>query len=119
MAKTHSQFVCQRCGRITTAYVGKCPQCGEFGTMVEQIIAAASTNKSSRARSLTTTSKVQRLSSVEADGVARMSLPNDEFSRVLGGGVVPGSLILVGGEPGIGKSTLLLQVASLVAGLHG
>lgn len=119
MAKTHSQFVCQRCGRITTAYVGKCPQCGEFGTMVEQIIAASSTKKSGRDRSFATTSKVQRLSSVEADGVARLSLPIEEFSRVLGGGIVPGSLILVGGEPGIGKSTLLLQVASLVASLHG
>jgi DNA repair protein RadA/Sms len=118
MAKTHSQFVCQRCGRITTAYVGKCPQCGEFGTMVEQII-ASSTKTSGRARSLTATSKVQRLTSVEADGVARLSLPMEEFSRVLGGGVVPGSLILVGGEPGIGKSTLLLQVASLTASLHG
>lgn len=87
--------------------------------MVEQIIAASSTKKSGRAYSLTTTSKVQQLSSVEADGVARMSVPIDEFSRVLGGGVVPGSLILVGGEPGIGKSTLLLQVASVVASLHG
>jgi DNA repair protein RadA/Sms len=87
--------------------------------MVEQIIAASSTKASGRSRSLARTSKVQRLTSVEADGVARLPLPMEEFSRVLGGGVVPGSLILVGGEPGIGKSTLLLQVASLMASLHG
>lgn len=120
MAKTHSQYVCQRCGRITAAYVGKCPQCGEFGSMVEQVVAVAKSDKGKR-RHLPGGhfSKPERLAEVRSDGVTRMALPLPEFSRVLGGGIVPGSLILVGGDPGIGKSTLLLQVAGLIAGTHG
>ena len=120
MAKTHSQYVCQRCGRITAAYVGKCPQCGEFGSMVEQVVAVAKSDKGKR-RHLPGGhfSKPERLAEVRSDGVTRMALPLPEFSRVLGGGIVPGSLILVGGDPGIGKSTLLLQVAGLIAATHG
>jgi DNA repair protein RadA/Sms len=120
MAKTHTQFVCQRCGRITAAYVGKCPQCGEFGTMVEQLVAPPSRpTAKDRPAGARAVSQPQRLNEITSDTSMRLDLPMAEFVRVLGGGVVPGSLILVGGEPGIGKSTLLLQVASATAQLHG
>lgn len=98
--------------------MGRCPRCGEFDTMVEQVIEAESTAKG-RKGSGATLSRPVRLHEVEADGLDRLALPVQEFSRVLGGGLVPGSLILVGGDPGIGKSTLLLEIAGLAANLHG
>jgi len=120
MAKKQTRYVCQSCGRVTPAYMGKCPKCGEFGTMKEEILAAetAVSAKNPRAQRHTA-SRPMRLSEVTADGFERLKLPLAEFSRVLGGGIVPGSLVLVGGDPGIGKSTLLLDVAALVANLHG
>lgn len=120
MSKKRSQFVCQSCGRITPAYMGKCPRCGEYDTMVEEIIAPEPpAAKNSRAAHLSTTSQPQRLAEINTDATERLSLPLTEFARVLGGGIVPGSLVLVGGDPGIGKSTLLLQMATMVANLHG
>ncbi|MCI0395607.1 MAG: DNA repair protein RadA [Chloroflexi bacterium] len=119
MAKSHTQYVCQRCGRITAAYVGKCPQCGEFGTMVEQVIAAPAGTTAARRPTAGPLSTPQRLADITSDGLTRLPLPLAEFSRVLGGGIVPGSLVLVGGDPGIGKSTLLLEVAAMVANNHG
>jgi DNA repair protein RadA/Sms len=101
--------------------MGKFPKCGEFGTMAEKVIAAEAVGtavKHARAIGRPDTKPV-RLAEVTADGFDRLKLPLAEFSRVLGGGIVPGSLILVGGDPGIGKSTLLLDVAALVANLHG
>jgi DNA repair protein RadA/Sms len=98
--------------------MGRCPRCGEFDTMVEQRIEpepAASTRRFSSGID----SRPVRLREVESDGIDRMTLPMVEFSRVLGGGLVPGSIILVGGDPGIGKSTLLLEIAGLIANLHG
>jgi DNA repair protein RadA/Sms len=118
MAKRQTQYVCQNCGRTTPVYMGKCPRCGEFETMVEQLVepeAAAGGRKFSAVAA----SRPVRLREVESDGLDRLALPNQEFSRVLGGGLVPGSLILVGGDPGIGKSTLLLQIAGVTANLHG
>jgi DNA repair protein RadA/Sms len=120
MAKSHSQYVCQQCGRITAAYVGKCPQCGEFNTMVEQRIASVpKSGGKGKAGMILDRSVPQRLNDIDADTTNRMSLRMEEFSRVLGGGIVPGSLILVGGDPGIGKSTLLLEVAAQIASTHG
>ena len=119
MAKEKTQYICQACGRITPAYMGRCPRCGEFGTMVEEIIAPE--NASSRKGRLraAVNSQPQRLAEVTSDSISRLPIAITEFSRVLGGGIVPGSLVLVGGDPGIGKSTLLLQVAALVANQHG
>ncbi|HUM69713.1 MAG TPA: AAA family ATPase, partial [Chloroflexota bacterium] len=120
MAKKRSQYVCQSCGRITAAYMGRCPQCGEFDTMVEEVIVAETAVATKNPRAHTSlSSKPQRLADVTADGFERLSLPLSEFARVLGGGIVPGSLVLVGGDPGIGKSTLLLEVAGMVANQHG
>ncbi len=120
MAKSQVQFVCQRCGRISAAYMGKCPQCSEFGTMVEQVVTPPAGRKRKSGRSVGAGgSRPQKLGQVSTDDIARLAVPIQEFSRVLGGGIVPGSLILVGGDPGIGKSTLLLEVATLMANNHG
>ena len=120
MAKRKTQYVCSSCGRTTPAYMGKCPKCGLFGTMEEEVLVTetAVTVKNRRAQGHIA-SKPQRLAEVTSDGLDRMSVPVAEFARVLGGGVVHGSLVLVGGEPGIGKSTLLLQIAAMIANAHG
>ena len=120
MAKKRSRYVCSNCSRVTAAYVGRCPKCGEFDTMVEEVLAdeIPASKRNRRAVGLSD-SKPQRLADVTADGFDRLPLPLPEFSRVLGGGIVPGSLVLVGGDPGIGKSTLLLDVAALAANAHG
>ncbi|MCB0010787.1 MAG: DNA repair protein RadA [Anaerolineales bacterium] len=117
MAKSRTQYVCNNCGRRTPRHMGKCPQCGEFGTYVEEIIERPSSGVSTRRQGII--SQPQRLGEVTAEGVDRLSLPLQELSRVLGGGLVPGGLVLLGGDPGIGKSTLLLEVAALVANEHG
>ena len=120
MAKQRARYVCSNCGRITPAYMGKCPKCGEFGTMEEEVVVTESKTAVKHPRALgQTISTPQRLADVTADGFDRMRVPLGEFSRVLGGGVVPGSLVLVGGDPGIGKSTLLLDVAAMMANNHG
>jgi DNA repair protein RadA/Sms len=121
MPKTKTRFVCQQCGRVTLRMMGKCPQCGTFNSMVEEIVVeappVAAAHHHASFGGLRSTPR--RLSEIEAEGGERWPLPIGEFSRVLGGGVVPGSLVLVGGDPGIGKSTLLLQVATLLAATHG
>ncbi len=114
MAKTRTQYVCENCGRTVPRMMGKCPQCGEFNTMVEVVVNEPKGSSRRRASALLRSSP-QRLTEVSNDAEPRVSLPLEEFSRVLGGGVVPGSLVLLGGDPGIGKSTLLLQVSALLA----
>ncbi|MBP7999249.1 MAG: DNA repair protein RadA [Chloroflexi bacterium] len=118
MAKAKLQYVCSACGRVTPGYMGRCPRCGEFGTMEEQLVESGPATGDSR-RSAAANSNPQRIADITTDGVERQALPLVEFTRVLGGGIVPGSLVLVGGDPGIGKSTLLLQVAALMAQEHG
>jgi DNA repair protein RadA/Sms len=116
MVKTRTQWVCQSCGRTTLRAMGRCPSCDEWNTMIEKVEPPA---LSSARRVPGSASEPQRLSEIESEGLYRLPLPMHEFARVLGGGVVPGSLILVGGEPGIGKSTLLLQVAGMMAEASG
>lgn len=112
MSKTLTQYVCQQCGRTSPRPLGRCPQCGAWGSMVEEIIAAPSApaRSSSGARSTSGRAPV-RLDEVEGEGEERLHLPIGEFARVLGGGIVPGSIVLLSGDPGIGKSTLTLQMA--------
>jgi DNA repair protein RadA/Sms len=110
MSKTRVQWVCQVCGRTSPRPMGRCPGCGEWNTMVE-----VAEERVTAAAPPVIRSEPQLLGEVRAEGLERFSLPLAEFSRVLGGGLVPGSLVLIGGEPGIGKSTLLLQVSSIVA----
>ena len=114
MSKTRTQYTCQECGRISPKPMGRCPQCGAWDSMVEEIISAP-VEKKGRSP-LTGGSIPLRLSEIQGDVEERLPVSIGEFARVLGGGVVPGSIILVGGDPGIGKSTLLLQVAMEMAG---
>jgi len=111
MAKTHTRYVCQQCGRVSATYMGKCPQCGNFNSMIEEVIHEEPAAKKSAVRGLTGRSSPRPISEVSGDAEDRIALPIEEFARVLGGGIVPGSIILVGGDPGIGKSTLMLQMA--------
>lgn len=120
MPKARTQYMCQQCGRVTAAYVGKCPQCGEFGSMEEQFVSPATESRGlARAAGAIYSSEPVRLKEVSHESFSRIPVPIEEFSRVLGDGIVPGSLILIGGDPGIGKSTLLLQVAIEVAKSEG
>jgi DNA repair protein RadA/Sms len=111
MAKTHTRYVCQECGRVTASYMGKCPQCGSFNSMVEEVIHEEPVTKNTAVRGLTGRSAPRSIGDVSSDAEDRITLPIEEFARVLGGGIVPGSIVLVGGDPGIGKSTLMLQMA--------
>ena len=116
MAKTHTRYVCQECGRVSATYMGKCPQCGSFNSMVEEVIHDEPISKVSGAvRGLTGRSQPRPIGEVTSDAEDRIPLPMGEFARVLGGGIVPGSIVLVGGDPGIGKSTLMLQMAMEMA----
>ena len=109
MAKQKTSYVCQECGNRSVQWVGKCAACGNWNTYVEEKIIADASGKK-RSLQATAAQPVQ-LKSVEAGSQPRLGLENKELERVLGGGVVPGSLILFGGEPGIGKSTLMSQTA--------
>jgi DNA repair protein RadA/Sms len=112
--KSRTAFVCQQCGRESPKWLGRCPECQEWNTLVETVIAPAAPLK------LTVRSSTPReLSQVTLKPTDRLPLPLSELNRVLGGGLVSGSLVLIGGEPGIGKSTLLLQVSDLVAAARG
>ncbi len=111
MAKSHTRYVCQQCGRVAASYMGKCPQCGSFNSMVEEIIHDEPVTKNPAVRGLTGRSAPRSIGEVSGDSEDRIHLPIGEFARVLGGGIVPGSIVLVGGDPGIGKSTLMLQMA--------
>jgi DNA repair protein RadA/Sms len=103
MAQAALKYACSECGQATGRWLGRCPGCGSFGTLVEDAAPASSHGKGATAR------PVLRLVDVAAEDAKRMSTGVSELDRVLGGGLVPASLVLVGGEPGIGKSTLLLM----------
>ncbi len=110
MAKAKSQYTCSACGNISTKWSGKCPACGEWNTLVETEPVSVSGNRFSAKRSgITQTSPVLSLSDIDVIDVPRIISGINEFDRVLGGGLVPGGVVLIGGDPGIGKSTLLLQ----------
>lgn len=109
MAKSKSVYVCQNCGNDSPKWMGRCNACGQWNTYVEQRISQGPVRSAMQEKG--SYAVPQPLDEVQSDQVARIDLKNGEFNRVLGGGIVPGSLILIGGEPGIGKSTLALQVA--------
>ncbi len=110
MAKAKTYYFCQECGYQSSGWLGRCPECGKFGTFAEEVVKAESGkwNKESAKLGVSTPKRIQEVSYSETK---RIATGCGEFDRVLGGGIVPGSLLLLGGEPGIGKSTLLLQTA--------
>jgi DNA repair protein RadA/Sms len=112
MSKTRTQYICQQCGRVSAREMGRCPQCGAWNSMVEEVVAITPPPAASHAaRGLGSRSAPRRLAEITGEVDERLPVSIGEFARVLGGGVVPGSVVLIGGDPGIGKSTLLLQVA--------
>lgn len=116
MAKKKTKFVCQSCGYESVKWVGKCPTCNEWNTMVEFIEQAPSSRRITfNTSSSTEGSKPISIMEVEIGSETRIETTFQEFNRVLGGGIVLGSLVLIGGDPGIGKSTMLLQVSSQLA----
>ncbi len=116
MAKVKKAYFCKNCGFEAPKWLGRCPACGEWNTFAEEVISAASTPSKSVAGNVAQ-SRPQRVSEIQRSELRRLDLQNVEVNRVLGGGLVPGSLILLGGEPGIGKSTLSLQLALTPHGL--
>lgn len=113
MAKTKTTFYCQSCGANASKWIGKCPSCNEWNTYVEEVVPTGTDHNKwkSAATKETKAAKPRLITEIELESSPRIILPDEELNRVLGGGLVPGSLTLLGGEPGIGKSTLLLQLA--------
>ena len=111
MPKTRVQYVCTQCGYTTPRWMGQCPECGAWNTLQEETVAPARPASARAANRPAPIVHAQPIASLSETLETRLPTGIDEFDRVLGGGVVPGSLILLGGEPGIGKSTLLLQAA--------
>ena len=109
MAKNKIAYVCTECGGQSTKWQGQCPHCMTWNTMAESIIEASAP---SRYASLTQTSELKKLNEVKMSAVYKRTTCISEFDRVLGGGFVPGGVVLIGGDPGIGKSTLLIQALS-------
>ena len=113
-----SQFVCSVCGSIAPKWLGKCPDCGNFNTMQEELVRTESVKTENRAGMYAMKTKALPLSEIGYEKFERVKSGISEFDNVLGGGIVPGSLVLLGGDPGIGKSTLLTQVAAHLAQNH-
>ena len=119
MAKAKTYFFCQECGYQSSSWLGRCPECGKFGTFVEEVTKVETAKRkpeSGLGGIAIQASQPKLLQDVTYSTTARIGTHCAEFDRVLGGGIVPGSLLLLGGEPGIGKSTLLLQTALAVHG---
>ena len=115
MVKTRSSFVCQQCGYETPQWYGKCPSCGAWSSMIETVKEAPQVQSS---KSKIQTTKPQKLSEIKHIEKNRLKSGFGEFDRVMGGGIVPGSVTLLAGDPGIGKSTLLLHVLAKIGGLY-
>jgi DNA repair protein RadA/Sms len=111
MPKSKTIYVCQNCGNESPKWLGRCPDCNEWNSYVESRVSPAP-----KSATLSSGAQAQELSRLPANSVPRLALPLAEFNRVLGGGIVSGSMVLIGGDPGIGKSTLLLEVAGMIAG---
>lgn len=116
MPKNTTQFVCAECGYVSAKWLGRCPECGKYNTLAEEPVAPAVSAKKPSA--LRTGARAVPLSQVRFERYERISSGNAEFDVVLGGGIVRGSLVLVGGDPGVGKSTLLTQVAAHLSKEH-
>lgn len=112
--KFKTRYICQNCGYSSMKWLGKCPSCEQWETLVEEVVKESN----SKTNQVQVNSVILPLGKINTDSSARMQVGINEFDRLLGGGIVPGSVILLGGEPGIGKSTLLVQVASALSEKH-
>ena len=119
MARSSTKFVCQQCGYESVKYMGRCPDCGEWNSLVETVSPSAKSSSSKGGLARAGQATPTPLSQVQTIRDARRPTGSHELDRVLGGGLVPGSLVLIGGEPGIGKSTLMGQVAGYIATHEG
>lgn len=120
MAKVKTRYVCQNCGYVSPRYLGRCPNCSEWNTLIEEVEQKSAAVKATPRVTLTgTTNAPQKIDTIKISQTPRVDTKNGELNRVLGGGVVPGSMVLIGGDPGIGKSTLLLQVSGSLSGQGG
>jgi DNA repair protein RadA/Sms len=121
VAKTRTSYFCQSCGYESAKWLGKCPSCNQWNTFVEEIMEKPNSSvpnwKTANSTSMQRSTKPVLVSEVVFEEQSRLLTPDKEFNRVLGGGIVAGSLVLIGGEPGIGKSTLMLQLAMNMPGL--
>ncbi len=117
MARTNTVFFCQNCGAQSSKWIGRCPSCGEWNTYVEEIIQHETSKNKSPFKVHKDSPKPQKIEEIRSGAEIRINTSDHELNRVLGGGLVSGSLVLVGGEPGIGKSTLMLQVALNLKGI--
>ncbi len=118
MAKATTQYVCGACGYVSPRWLGKCPACEKFNTFAEEPLPAAPSAKNAAPKPRFGSSKAIPLAAVEREKLIRVKSGVAEFDNVLGGGIVPASLVLVGGDPGVGKSTLLTQIAANLSGEH-
>src|SRR3990172_11051599 len=116
--KTRSSFVCQQCGYETPQWYGKCPNCGQWNTLVETVKQELKSQTTPLRQGFAGQAKPQKLSEVKHIEKNRLKSGFSEFDRVMGGGIVPGSVTLLAGDPGIGKSTLLLHILSRIGGLY-
>lgn len=110
-SKIKSQYICQSCGYISPRWVGKCPECEGWNTFVEEIISTEKKQKEKKDDLKASSVEIHTIKTIESRNELRVQTKIQEFDRVLGGGLVSGSVILIGGDPGIGKSTLMLQIA--------
>ena len=117
MAKAKINYTCTECGGISNKWAGQCPSCERWNTLVETLVESGGNRYSNQAQGIAQTAPVMSLADIEAIDVPRFGTGIDEFDRVLGGGLVAGGVVLIGGDPGIGKSTLLLQALANVSKL--
>ena len=124
MAKLKTTYFCQSCGQQTAKWMGRCPTCGEWNTIVEEVVQKDEPlpggwrSPSAGPGNVKIAAKPKALHAINYEEQPRIATTDGELNRVLGGGIVPGSLVLIGGEPGIGKSTLMLQIALSLAGMR-
>ena len=108
----HSKYICQQCGYESTGWLGKCPECGTWNSLVETVVSTQGKSEKLKVKSGGQETKIIKLSDIKQTATKRISTKISELDRVLGGGLVPGQVVLIAGEPGIGKSTLLTQIAN-------
>jgi len=119
MAKAKIRYVCTSCGSVSSRWLGRCPQCGEWNTMAEETVTPEAPKAAQSMARSGPSSQATSLSDIALEDMTRVETGIGELDRVLGGGIVPGALILLSGDPGIGKSTLVLQLAVAVCAKNG